>query len=230
MNPSHTAIFQYGLLATLCCEEGSLSMWSISSIRLQFGIQQAEKDWKNHLRILPVLWECVTFRQVRKPTRIFLSTVIFWVCPSLSNIWGSWCWCLYGCVEGGKARKLVIKIKILPCSRPSFTTRAECISGTLPENTVSAFTVSSQKICLCLSAYLHMQAHTCFSTHMHTDALIYTVKLPQDVLSARNAELNKACQLPKILGMKVTKRVHLNASEKLTSPNFKLWCYSGLAR
>lgn len=93
-------------------------------------------------------------------------------------------------LKGGKARKLVIKIKIQSCSRPSFTTSAECISGTLSESTVSAFNVSSQKIHLCLSAYLHVQAHTCFHMHLHTDALIYTVKLPQDVLSARNAELN----------------------------------------
>lgn len=34
------------------------------------------------------------------------------------------------------------------------------------------------------------KTNTHFQAHMHTDALIYTVELPQDVLSARDAELN----------------------------------------
>lgn len=64
--------------------------------------------------------------------------------------------------------------------------------------------------------------------HMHTDVLMYTVELTKEVLSARDAELNKDCQLPKLRGINVAKRACHGDGETL-SERFEVMMSTGAA-
>lgn len=121
------------------------------------GMQQAGKDWKNHLRIFPIQYERVILGCI-----FFIYSHALCLCPSLSDIFGKQCWCflVFSCVcaEVGVgrwvARKLVIKIKIQPQFQTLLYHRADCISGKLSETTVSVFIISPQETHLCVSLFV----------------------------------------------------------------------------